>query len=633
MMSLEMMGVTEPNFFKQLVLDKTKIAPFWQNHQDRYNQDSWVVKQNEEITTLYHIGMTLNITLNLNEVVSTIYRESGRLFDTANFAIGLYDDQTDTLNFALMFSQGKRVKPFSIKEATHHDLIGQVIRHQVPLLLPDLLKNNPAHTRLQTTNYTRPLNPNVLAGAWDDGQLPEEAIRSWLGVPILNPALSKSAVQGVIITWSHLPEAFTDRDTWLLSEIGTQAALAIRNARLLEDSQRRALELAVFDDVARTLTGTLNLDEVLTMIMEQVERMLAVEAGILFLIDPLTDELVFQTALGDKVKTMKPFRLAKGQGVAGRVASIGRPVCLTNVTPQIRNVLCVPLILHGQISGVLEVRNKRDGDFVHHDLSLLTSFAAYAAIGIGNARLYENVLAERDRVLEAEERARHDLARDLHDGPTQIVSGLVMGLEFCQNLLEKEPKLLAQELVTLHEEAERATYQMRTLLFGLRPLILESEGLTAALRVFLERRQKGMKTPKLGLKIEGSWLNSNTISRQDNQVEAAIFAVVQEAVNNAIKHAQAAEITVTLRETYRGLYATIADDGLGFDVEQKMSNRKRRVNLGMVNIQERTELIGGELKITSAPGQGSQLNIYVPKTQEERRKKRTTTGPLNLPSH
>jgi signal transduction histidine kinase len=451
-------------------------------------------------------------------------------------------------------------------------------------------------------------------------------------VPILNPILAKFSVQGIIITWSHLPEAFTDRDTWLLSEIGSQAALAIRNARLLEDSQRRAMELAVFDDVARTLTGTLDLDEVLALIMEQVERMLEVEAGVLFLIDPLTDELVFKTALGDKVKTMKPFRLAKGQGIAGRVASIGRPVCLSNLTPQIRNVLGVPLVLHGQIIGIIEVRNKQDGDFTRHDLSLLTSFAAYAAIGIGNARLYENVLAERDRVLEAEERARHDLARDLHDGPTQIVSGLVMGLEFCQNLLHKEPTLLAQELHNLHDEAERATYQMRTLLFGLRPLILESEGLAAAVRVFLERRQKGIKTPKLILKVEGSWLNSNGISRQDGQVEAAVFAVVQEAVNNAIKHAQAQEIAVMLRETYRGLYATITDDGQGFDVEQKLSDRKRRVNLGMVNIQERTELIGGELKITSVPGRGSELNIYVPKASEERHKKRTTTGPLKLTS-
>jgi signal transduction histidine kinase len=182
--------------------------------------------------------------------------------------------------------------------------------------------------------------------------------------------------------------------------------------------------------------------------------------------------------------------------------------------------------------------------------------------------------------------------------------------------------------------ADRATHQMRTMLFELRPLVLETQGLGAALEVFLERRQKDMdeRSTKLSLKI-----NTNNpggdISRQDGKVEATIFALVQETVNNAIKHAQAKNIVVELRENNQAIYTTIWDDGKGFDVDAVMSNYEQRGSLGMINLRERTELIGAELTIDSAPGKGTRIIIHVPKDREERLKKRSVTGTLILPTN
>jgi signal transduction histidine kinase len=180
------------------------------------------------------------------------------------------------------------------------------------------------------------------------------------------------------------------------------------------------------------------------------------------------------------------------------------------------------------------------------------------------------------------------------------------------------------------ELAGRASHQMRTMLFELRPLILETQGLAPAVEVFLERRQQDIEnTTKLNLKINTDNLGGE-VSRLDEKVETTIFAIVQETVNNAIKHAKAKNIVVELNETASAINTTISDDGRGFEVDTVMDNYEQRGSLGMVNIRERTELIGGELTVESVPGQGTRFTISVPKEKEARMKKRRGTGPLSV---
>lgn len=618
---MDVIQVSQPNNLHSNTLGNTSASQGDVGEQDKLGR---VTKEIKEVTTLYNIGVAVGSSLDLKEVIKTLHKESSRLIDTSNFAIVLYDALTETLSFKLMVDQGKVIKPMVVKLVEDRGLTGRVLTSQAPLLISDFPQANNGNS---------------------DPTRPDKHIRSWLGVPILNPVVEDDSAQGVIATWSYKPHAFNDHDLWLLSAIATQAAIAIRNARLFESSQRRAAEMVLLNDVARTLSSTLQLDEVLTRIMQQVEGMLNVEAGSLLLTDPATGELVFQIALGDKADEVKPFRIPRGQGIAGEVALTGNPLMIANVDEDkrhfkildqttnflTRNILCVPLVLYDQIIGVLEVMNKREGNFTPTDLELLSSIASYAAIAIQNARLHQSVLAERDKVIEAEEEARKKLARDLHDGPTQLVAGIKMSLDFSKMALEKEPSLLPKELAYMQELADRATHQMRTMLFELRPLVLETQGLGAALQVFLERRQQDIigDTPKLALKIETSH-PSGDISRQDGKVEAAIFAIVQETVNNAIKHAQAKNIVVQLTETATAVYTVIKDDGKGFDVDQVMNNYEQRGSLGMINLKERTQLIGGELSIRSAPSHGTRITIQVPKEDSERLKKRNTTGTLSL---
>jgi signal transduction histidine kinase len=285
----------------------------------------------------------------------------------------------------------------------------------------------------------------------------------------------------------------------------------------------------------------------------------------------------------------------------------------------IRSWLSVPIrstvSTNGKAQGVMVVWSDQPDAFTDRQSRLLSAIGAQAAIAIENARLRESMRAERDRVIEAEELVRKELARDLHDGPLQLVSAIKMRLDFCQKALERDPALLPEEIIYMQELAEHAIHQMRTTLFELRPLVLETDGLGPALRIFCEHRQKAVKTTQLTLNVE-TCQPGGEISRQKPKIEAAIFAIVQEAVNNALKHAQADKVEVHLKETPAAIHVTVVDDGRGFEVDKVMRSYEKQGSLGLINIRERIESISGKLQVNSVPGQGTRIAIYVPKVKE-----------------
>lgn len=580
-----------------------------------------LLKGTKELTALYNLGLTAGADLNLQEVLQTFSKLSGQLIDTTNFSISIYNSQTDSLDFLLIFNQALQVDPFSVKMSKRNGLTGRVFTSQTPILIRDISE----------TNHT--VETDLIS--------PEDPIRSWLGVPIRNPLAN--TVYGVISVWHYEPNAFDTRYLKLLSAVAAQASVAIRNAHLFEITQRQATEATLIDEIAQTLTSTLNLDKVLIRMMAQIEALLNIEAGVLFLADPATGDLVYQTALGSNLPDISPFKLPRWQGLAGKVTLTGKPVLVAeadsthldtvaqklHVVP--RTILGVPLVLHNQAIGVLQVFNKKNGCFTDRDQRLLSMVASYAAIAIQNARLHENVLAERDRVIEVEEGIRRELAGELHDGPIQLISATMMRIDFCKMCLKDNPAMLPKELDSVQELAGKAIHQMRTMLFELRPLILEAQGLAEALVVFIERRQKETIQAALTLNINTHRLDKQ-LSRLDSQVEAAIFVIVQEAVANALKHAYASQVSVQVEETPNAIYTLVADNGKGFEVEEVMQDYAKRGSLGMLNLYERAELIGAELTVDSALGKGTRITLKVPKAKEERKNKRSATGQLRLPA-
>jgi len=274
-------------------------------------------------------------------------------------------------------------------------------------------------------------------------------------------------------------------------------------------------------------------------------------------------------------------------------------------------VYCFPLRSGFNAYGVLLYGHPEPDYFSEDRRELLDILGRQALIAIQNARLYQDLVDERDRMLEVQEEARKKLARDLHDGPTQSVAAMAMRVNLTRRMLEKDPQAAGEELVRIEELARRTSKEIRHMLFTLRPLVLESQGLVAALQAIADKTKETYSQEVL-IRVDEKVLPGMEIGKQ-----SVIFFIVEEAVNNARKHARAPHIGVTLRALEEGIaLLEILDDGVGFDVEAVNRAYDKRGSLGMINLRERTELVNGVLNIKSTPGKGTRVQVYIPLTGE-----------------
>lgn len=277
-----------------------------------------------------------------------------------------------------------------------------------------------------------------------------------------------------------------------------------------------------------------------------------------------------------------------------------------------KTLMAIPLRAGYETYGVVLYAHPRSNFFDEDQQALLTAVVNQAIIALQNAQLFRNLRQEKERILEVQDEAQKKLARDLHDGPTQGVAALAMRANFVRRLLERDPKAATEELFKMEELARKTTKEIRHMLFTLRPLVLESQGLVAALQQLAEKMHE---THDQNVIVEAT---AGVADDLELNQQGVIFYIVEEAVNNARKHAQAQHIWVRLKKQSEVLLVQIQDDGVGFDVGAVEANYDKRGSLGMVNLRERTEMLNGAIKLDSAEGRGTTINVYVPLTEGAR---------------
>lgn len=274
-------------------------------------------------------------------------------------------------------------------------------------------------------------------------------------------------------------------------------------------------------------------------------------------------------------------------------------------------VLCLPLIRGMNAYGVMVFAHTNPDFFTPERIETLQMLSNQAVIALQNARLYHDLAREKERIVQMQDEAQKKLARDLHDGPTQSVSAIAMRVSLARRMLERSPGEAAEELVKIEELARRTTQEIRHMLFTLRPLVLESEGLEPALHTMAEKMGEIYQQRVLVNVEEG------VVARLDANRQTVIFFLAEEAANNARKHAQASEIHIQLQcvpKLTDIALLEVSDNGVGFDVSTIMDTYDRRGSMGMINLRERADLINGLLKIDSAPGKGTRIRVFIPLT-------------------
>lgn len=261
--------------------------------------------------------------------------------------------------------------------------------------------------------------------------------------------------------------------------------------------------------------------------------------------------------------------------------------------------------------GAMVFATRAFSSFSPDQLGFFSAVAGRATIALHNALLYENLQAERDRIVAVEEEARRKLSRDLHDGPTQAVSAIAMRLDFASKKIHENPQLVKEELEKTRDLALETVREIRHMLFTLRPLVLETQGLVPALQSLAEKIQAG---DKLKVYINES---NNASSRLDTNQSGVIFLLIEEALGNIHKHAQANRVDIRMWIDGDLFAAQVQDDGVGFDTVEVLSGYESRGSLGMVNMRERAALIGGSFDIKSFPGQGTTITWVVPLDRDD----------------
>jgi signal transduction histidine kinase len=276
-----------------------------------------------------------------------------------------------------------------------------------------------------------------------------------------------------------------------------------------------------------------------------------------------------------------------------------------------RSAYCLPLRRGLDAYGIMLFAHPDTEFFTPDRREILDIVGNQAMIALQNARLYQDLDQEKERVMEIQEEARKKMARDLHDGPTQSVSAIAMRVNFARRLMERDPNAAAEELYKIEELARRTTKEIRHMLFTLRPLVLESQGLAPALES-MATKMKETYDQNVIVQVDPRVVDSLEVGKQ-----AVVFYISEEAVNNARKHARAAHIWVRLKMLRDGLsLLEIEDDGVGFSVDNVDSSYASRGSLGMVNMRERTELLNGVLRVESAEGRGTRVQVIIPLTDE-----------------
>ncbi|MDQ2087642.1 sensor histidine kinase [Herbivorax sp. ANBcel31] len=215
------------------------------------------------------------------------------------------------------------------------------------------------------------------------------------------------------------------------------------------------------------------------------------------------------------------------------------------------------------------------------------------------------------KIIKAQEEERQRVARDIHDGPAQSMSNAIMKAEICERLVESEPVKTKSELKNLKFVVRNTLRDVRRIIYDLRPMSLDDLGLIPTLQRHIETYQEESDTIVV-FKTRGFFKDLKPI------ISLTVFRLVQEAISNVKKHANAKNVTINLEFLKRELTLNISDDGRGFDASvMTVKNESDNSGFGLFSMKERVELLGGNFEIDSAIGEGTNISIDVPLIPEE----------------
>jgi signal transduction histidine kinase len=525
---------------------------------------------------MLEVGRAVMTELDLAAVLDRVLLAAREITGARYAALGILNEQRTELEQFLTSG---------VDEETHRKIgdlpsgrgvLGELIKHPQPLRVVDVGQH--------PSSYGFPAGHPVMRG--------------FLGVPIV----IRGEVWGNLYLTEKQAGEFTERDQEAAMMLAASAAIAIDHAQVHEISERRrdqaekaVRSLEATRDVVTAIGGEIALEHVLELIVKRGRVLVGAKSVVIMLRDG--DELIVQASAGHVTET-QGMRLPIAGSTSGEVLQRRRPERITDVAARLRiapsefgvpdaqTALLVPMVYRGEAVGVLAAFDRDSGVFSEDDEQMLRTFAASAATAVA---LAQSVQADRLRSsLAAADAERRRWARELHDETLQSLGGLRIRLS---SALRRDDLPIAQ--TAMREalgEIEREIGNLRAIITELRPAALDELGLRAAIEGLIDRHHEHS-----GFQIDGELLlpGPSAGERLEEELESAVYRVVQEALTNVAKHAHASRVRVAVSESNGELLIEVRDNGSGFLAETTTQG------FGLEGMKERASLAGGTLNIDS----------------------------------
>jgi signal transduction histidine kinase len=541
-------------------------------------------EQQDRLRVLVEAGISLASELSLDALLQRIVETAAELTDARYAALGVVHPSGRGLERFLTTGVDEETYAAIGQIPQGRGILGVVMRETKPLRLHDIA-DDPRSVGLP---------PN------------HPPMHTFLGAPIL--------LRGVAFGNLYLSEKrgggdFTEDDEDLIQLLAAQAAVAIENARLYESSARWLRQLESLNEIGNALAAQLELEPLLAMVATRLRELVSARLVLIALPDT-EDALRVAAADGEVASTQVGTQLGLHGSKVGRVLERGRSERVDSVLDDpevdqrtarelgIRTALYVPLIVHGQAIGVVAAHDKLvdDGCFDDDDLRLAESLAARAAIAVD---LSERVTRDAMRkVVEAQELERKHLAREPHDETGQALTSILLGLKSLEQVLDSDDG--REGVASLRDLVVSTLQDVRRLAVELRPSALDDFGLAPALERLVDTYGRQAAVPvHLEIRLGDERLRP--------EIETTLYRMVQEALTNVAKHADATSVSILLTRTPSAVRLVVEDDGAGFD-----PLGTRDGGLGLSGMRERVALVDGVLRVESAHGKGTTLVAEVP---------------------
>jgi signal transduction histidine kinase len=548
-----------------------------------------------QLLRLLDLGRSLVSELELETVLRHVLEAAAELTGARYAALGILDEHKRELERFLFTGIDEATRERIGPLPRGRGVLGELIRDPKPLRLKDVKE----HPR----SYGFPA-----------GHPP---MTTFAGVPIL---IRGEAYGNLYLADKRDGAEFDERDEKLLVVLARWAAIAIDNARLYEGAERRRAELEravqgleATVSLNREVGGETDIERVLELVVKRGRAL--VDARTFLCLLPRDGALAVAEAAGDGAAEIRGRALPAEDPLAGEAFSSGDSrrfgddeVDLSDLGIPASAGIVAPLRFRGRSAGVLVALSPLERDqFSADDELLLNSFATSAATAIVSA---QSVESEKLRLaMEASEQERQRWARELHDETLQELGALTLMHESA--LQRGEPELMRRSLQRANAQLEQTIAGLERLISELRPAALDQLGVQAALEALVERTREAQKL-KVETEIALAWERGEARTRLAPELEATVYRLVQEALNNVIKHADAAHVRIAVIENTDTLTVAVEDDGRGFDAATAGGR------FGLVGMRERAALGGGELRVDSEPGRGTRVSATMPVVRADR---------------